>query len=122
MTAGCIAVGVIAVGVGFVAGAGLSFILGLSFCGLVDLAFNTTLLAAAISSGLQLPSFLGGMALATAFGKAIYDYFSPQPENSVSALKLNSQVEKIGLFFSRYLKDSDEESKDADMKNTVAYA
>lgn len=120
MTAGCIAVGVLAIGVGFVAGAGLSFLLGLSFCALVDLAFHTTLFVAAISS-LQIPSFIGGMALATAFGKATYDYFSPQPENSVATYKLNSQVEQIGLFFSRHLKESDQESKDVDMKNTMAY-
>lgn len=121
MTAGCIAVGVIAVGVGFAAGAGLSFLLGLSFCALIDLAFHTMLLAAAIS-GLQIPSFIGGMALATVIGKASYDHFSPQADNSVSSLKLNSQVEKIGLFFSRHLKESTEESKDADTKNNMVYA
>lgn len=99
---GAIALGVVAVCLGFAAGAGLGLLLGLGFCCFVEVAFNLYIVS---NLFLQIAAFIGGGLMAAAAGKSVYDTFNSITESSNPSLDMNHQVQKLGQFFSRRLEN-----------------
>ncbi len=99
-TVGAIAVGALAIALGFVAGAGLGLLLGFCFYSFLAITAHTDVLLTSLLA-YEIAAYLGGGIVAAVTGKKVYDYFNTKSESlTSSSSKLDNQVQKIGLFFS----------------------